>query len=110
MGISERRSLSAARHGSNVAWARSALRWCAVAPLSLLLTACHWAVLDPRGPVGQADRTILIEAPRDLVFRDEIAKVPEIASRLSPEKLSRAFDYNRQLANVDAIFARVLGE
>src|SRR5947207_4438818 len=62
MGISERRSLSAARHGSNVAWARSALRWCAVAPLSLLLTACHWAVLDPRGPVGQADRTILIDS------------------------------------------------
>jgi adenylosuccinate lyase len=45
----------------------------------------------------------------DLIFRDEIAKVPEITARLSPEKLSRAFDYNRQLANVDAIFARVLG-
>ena len=45
----------------------------------------------------------------ELVFRDEIAKVPEITARLSPEKLSRAFDYNRQLANVDAIFARVLG-
>src|ERR1700761_3655627 len=44
----------------------------------------------------------------ELVFRDEIAKVPEIASRLSPEKLARAFDYNRQLANVDAIFDRVL--
>jgi adenylosuccinate lyase len=44
----------------------------------------------------------------DLIFRDEIAKIPEIASRLSPEKLTRAFDYNRQLANVDAIFARVL--
>jgi len=44
----------------------------------------------------------------DLIFRDEIAKVPEITARLSPEKLSRAFDYNRQLANVDAIFARVL--
>jgi adenylosuccinate lyase len=44
----------------------------------------------------------------DLIFRDEIAKVPEIASRLSPEKLARAFDYHRQLANVDAIFARVL--
>ena len=44
----------------------------------------------------------------DLIFRDEIAKVPEIASRLSPEKLAHAFDYNRQLANVDAIFARVL--
>jgi adenylosuccinate lyase len=46
----------------------------------------------------------------DLVFRDEIAKVPEIASRLSPEKLARAFDYNRQLANVDAIFDRVLSK
>ena len=45
----------------------------------------------------------------DLVFRDEVAKVPEITARLSSEKLARAFDYNRQLANVDAIFARVLG-
>jgi adenylosuccinate lyase len=44
----------------------------------------------------------------ELVFRDEIAKVPEIASRLSPEKLAHAFDYHRQLANVDAIFTRVL--
>jgi adenylosuccinate lyase len=46
----------------------------------------------------------------DLIFRDEIAKVPEITARLSPEKLARTFDYNRQLANVDAIFSRVLGE
>ena len=46
----------------------------------------------------------------ELVFRDEIAKVPEITSRLSPERLARAFDYRRQLANVDAIFARVLGD
>ncbi len=46
----------------------------------------------------------------DLVFRDEIAKVPEITSRLSPEKLAHAFDYRRQLGNVDAIFSRVLGE
>jgi adenylosuccinate lyase len=44
----------------------------------------------------------------DLTFRDEIAKVPEITARLTPEKLARAFDYNRQLANVDAIFSRVL--
>ena len=44
----------------------------------------------------------------DLVFRDEIAKVPEITARLTPEKLAHAFDYNRQLANVDAIFNRVL--
>jgi adenylosuccinate lyase len=43
-----------------------------------------------------------------LTFRDEIAKVPEITSRLTPEKLARAFDYHRQLANVDAIFTRVL--
>jgi adenylosuccinate lyase len=46
----------------------------------------------------------------DLIFRDEIAKVPEITSRLSPDKLARAFDYTRQLANVDAIFTRVLGQ
>jgi adenylosuccinate lyase len=46
----------------------------------------------------------------DLVFRDEVAKVPEITARLSPEKLAHAFDYTRQLANVDAIFTRVLGE
>jgi adenylosuccinate lyase len=45
----------------------------------------------------------------DLVFRDEIAKVPEITSRLTPDKLAKAFDYTRQLANVDAIFVRVFG-
>jgi len=46
----------------------------------------------------------------ELVFRDEVAKVPEITARLSPEKLAHAFDYTRQLANVDAIFTRVLNE
>ncbi len=45
----------------------------------------------------------------DLIFRDEVANISEITDRLTPEKLSRAFDYSRQLANVDAIFARVLG-
>ncbi len=44
----------------------------------------------------------------DLNFREEIAKLPEITSRLAPEKLAQAFDYTRQLANVDAIFTRVL--
>ena len=44
----------------------------------------------------------------DLIFRDEVAKDPAITGLLSPEKLVRAFDYNRQLANVDAIFERVL--
>ena len=45
----------------------------------------------------------------ELVFRDEVAKDPLITSRLDAGKLARAFDYRRQLANVDAIFARVLG-
>ena len=45
----------------------------------------------------------------DLVFRDEVAKDAEITGRLTPEKLARAFDYRRQLTNVDAIFRRVLG-
>ena len=62
MGISEPRCLRAARHGSNATWSRSALRWCAVASLLLVLTACNWALLDPRGPVGQAERTILIDS------------------------------------------------
>ncbi len=46
----------------------------------------------------------------ELVFRDEVAKEPAITSRLSGEKLDRAFNYQRQLANVDAIFERVLGK
>ncbi len=46
----------------------------------------------------------------DLAFQDEIAKVPEITSRLTPDQLTRAFDYTRQLQNVDAIFTRVLGQ
>ena len=46
----------------------------------------------------------------DLVFRDEVAKDAAITALLSPEKLSKTFDYERQLGNVDAIFKRVLGE
>jgi len=45
----------------------------------------------------------------DLSFREEVARDPKINSLLSPEKLERTFDYNRQLGNVDAIFRRVLG-
>ena len=44
----------------------------------------------------------------ELVFRDLVAHEPEITRRLSPEKLARTFDLQRQLRNVDAIFARVL--
>ena len=46
----------------------------------------------------------------DLVFRDEVAKDPEIAGMLSMDKLAETFDYTRQLGNVDAIFKRVLGD
>ena len=45
----------------------------------------------------------------DLVFRDEVARDPQIAALLSPEKLEKTFDYTRQLGNVEAIFKRVLG-
>ncbi len=46
----------------------------------------------------------------DLNFREEIERDPEIAVRLTKEQLDRTFDMTRQLGNVDAIFARVLGE
>jgi adenylosuccinate lyase len=46
---------------------------------------------------------------QDLTFRDEVARVPEIAARLTPTQLAATFDFHRQLANVDAIFSRVLG-
>jgi len=46
----------------------------------------------------------------DLVFRDEVAKDPEITKLIAPGKLEKTFDYTRQLSNVDAIFRRVLGE
>ena len=62
MGICGPRSLRAARHGKNAAWSRSALRCFVVAPVALVLTACDWALLDPRGPVGHTERTVLIDS------------------------------------------------
>jgi adenylosuccinate lyase len=44
----------------------------------------------------------------DLIFREQVAADPEITGKLSAEKLAKAFDLNRQLKNVDAIFERVL--
>jgi adenylosuccinate lyase len=44
-----------------------------------------------------------------LAFRDEVARDPAIAALLTPAQLAAAFDFHRQLANVDAIFERVLG-
>ena len=46
----------------------------------------------------------------ELVFRDKVAQDPAITALLKPERLTRTFDYTRQLGNVDAIFRRVLGE
>ena len=46
----------------------------------------------------------------DLIFRDEVANDPAISALLSVDKLEATFDFTRQLGNVDAIFARVLGE
>ncbi len=45
----------------------------------------------------------------DLNFREDVAHDPAITKLLRPEKLAAAFDYKRQLGNVDAIFKRVLG-
>jgi adenylosuccinate lyase len=44
----------------------------------------------------------------DLIFRDEVARDPQISALLTPEKLAKTFDYTRQLGKVDAIFSRVL--
>jgi len=46
----------------------------------------------------------------DLNYRTLIESDPEITARLSPEKLAQAFDVNRQLTNIDEVFARVLKE
>jgi adenylosuccinate lyase len=43
-------------------------------------------------------------------FRELIEAEPEIASRISRQQIARAFDLNRQLRNVDKIFARVFGD
>jgi len=45
----------------------------------------------------------------DLVFRELVSADAEIAKLLSADKLERTFDLQRQLGNVDGIFARVLG-
>ncbi len=44
-----------------------------------------------------------------LDFRELVAKEPEIRKRVPAKTLERAFDLQRQLRNVDKIFARVFG-
>jgi len=46
----------------------------------------------------------------EVSFRELIEKDPAVTSRLSPEKIAAAFDVSRQLANIDAVFTRVLAE
>lgn len=43
-------------------------------------------------------------------FRATIESNPEVTSLVTPEQLAHAFSYERQLGNVDAIFARVFSE
>ncbi len=45
----------------------------------------------------------------DQVFRDLVAGDPQITSLLPPGRIARAFDVNRRLGNIPAIFERVLG-
>jgi adenylosuccinate lyase len=42
-------------------------------------------------------------------FRELISQDTEIQKKLTPQQIDRAFDVNRQLRNVDKIFARVFG-
>jgi adenylosuccinate lyase len=42
-----------------------------------------------------------------LNFRDLVRNDPEIAARLPAAQIEKSFDLQRQLRNVDAVFARV---
>ncbi|GAA3766475.1 adenylosuccinate lyase [Terriglobus aquaticus] len=46
----------------------------------------------------------------DLVFRDLVRQDPQITALLTPDRIDRAFDVQRRLNNVPAVFQRVLGE
>jgi adenylosuccinate lyase len=46
----------------------------------------------------------------DLNFRSLVESDAAITARLSLQKLTAAFDYHRQLANIDAVFSRVLAD
>jgi adenylosuccinate lyase len=46
----------------------------------------------------------------DLNFRSLVENDTAITARLSPQKLAEAFDYHRQLTNIDTVFSRVLAD
>jgi adenylosuccinate lyase len=45
-----------------------------------------------------------------LNFREQISADPAVTSLLTPDQVAHAFDYRRQLTNIDKVFARVLAE
>ena len=47
---------------------------------------------------------------KPLTYKERIAADPTIQAHLTPEKLAYAFDYRRQLTNIDHVFTRVLAE
>jgi adenylosuccinate lyase len=47
---------------------------------------------------------------RESDFRAAIESDPEITRVLAPEKIAESFSLDRQLRNVDKIFARVFGD
>lgn len=50
------------------------------------------------------------EDPNAKNYRERITAEPKITDLLSPAQIDHAFDYNRQLTNIDAVFERVLAE
>ena len=59
---------------------------------------------------GHAMEAWTSEDPASKNYRERIAADPRVTALLSPEQIDRAFDPNRQLTNIDAVFARVLAE
>ena len=66
---------------------------------TLRLSLYQWNILSKNKPFIGSDN-----------FRELIGKEKEISRRMSRKQLERAFDLNRQLRNVDKIFARVFGK
>ena len=59
---------------------------------------------------GHAMQAWTDEEPNAPTYRQRIAVEPRITALLSPEQIDRAFDYRRQLTNIDAVFNRVFAE
>ncbi|SEF48805.1 Adenylosuccinate lyase [Bryocella elongata] len=51
-----------------------------------------------------------VDEPGSKTFRERMESDPTVTSKLTPEQIAHAFDYTRQLRNVDAIFERTFAE